>query len=63
MNAYIEIVGAMAVHWFELTNSDLQSIGEFTRENVLKWTESHWRTNWVDGVRVSSSWSRREWFL
>jgi hypothetical protein len=61
MNAYIEIVGAMAVHWFELTNSDLQSIGEFTRENVLKWTESHWHTNWVDGVRVSSSWSDPIW--
>ncbi len=61
MRAYIEIVGAMAVHWFELTNSDLQSIGEFTRENVLKWTESHWHTNWVDGVRVSHSWSDPIW--
>jgi hypothetical protein len=61
MHAYIEIVGAVAVHWFELTNSDLQSIGEFTRENVLKWTESHCHTYWVDGVQMSRSWSDPIW--
>lgn len=41
MDAYIEIVGAVAVWRCELHSSDLCFIGEFTRENVLRWMENY----------------------
>ncbi len=43
MSAYIEIVSAVALWRFELTDNDLRElreIGEFTRENVSKWMKS-----------------------
>jgi hypothetical protein len=33
---------------YELTDSDLREIGEFTRENVLTWMESHKGVDWFD---------------
>jgi len=47
MNAYIEIVGVVALSRHELTNSDLRQIGEFTRENVSAWMESHKGPDWI----------------
>lgn len=46
MDAYIEILGAMTKWQCELTDSDLREIGEFTRENVLRWMESHNGADW-----------------
>jgi hypothetical protein len=40
-SAYIEILGAVVVYRQELTNSDLSAIGEFTKENILRWIEYH----------------------
>jgi hypothetical protein len=54
---YVEIVGDVASRWVELTESDLRSIGEFTRENVRKWVEGHYHT----GVGGSRSWDDYEW--
>src|SRR5215471_16421666 len=39
MRAYIDIKG-VAVDRHELTDSELQEIGEFTRENVLRWLKA-----------------------
>lgn len=40
---YIEVVGGIGIHRydFELTDEELNRIGEFTRENVAKWIESN----------------------
>jgi len=40
MNAYIEIVSAVAIYGFELTDDDLREIGAFTRGNVSRWMSS-----------------------
>lgn len=47
MRVYIEIVGAVALLQYEPTDSELRSIGEFTRENVVRWFESHTGPDWV----------------
>ena len=63
MNAYIEIItAALPVvqndsaqerdkHLYvryELTDSDLREIGQFTRGNVRTWMESHQGVDWFD---------------
>lgn len=52
MSTYIEILGAVTMWRRGLTNSDLRQIGEFTRENVLEWMESHTDTDWVGTLPV-----------
>jgi hypothetical protein len=37
MNAYIEILSEHVTGKNELSNFDLRSIGEFTRENIANW--------------------------
>jgi len=45
--AYIDYIGGIAVGRCDLTNSEIREIGEFTRENVLDWMESHRGPDWV----------------
>jgi hypothetical protein len=40
MSAYVEIVSAVSLWRFELTDDDLREIEEFTRENVSRWMDS-----------------------
>ena len=42
--AYIDVMG-VAIDRHELTNRELQEIGEFTRENVLRWLKGWLREN------------------
>lgn len=37
---YIEVVGGIGIYTCYLVDTDLESIGEFTRENVLRWLEN-----------------------
>jgi hypothetical protein len=41
MHAYIEFIGAVACGRRELQPHELCQIGEFTRENISAWLESH----------------------
>jgi hypothetical protein len=43
MAAYIEIEAHVTWLTYDLSPSDLQAIGEFTRENIVKWLNEH---NW-----------------
>lgn len=45
MKSYIEFVGAVAVGRYDLDDCELSSIGEFTRENVVRWFNSHLGTD------------------
>ena len=45
--AYIEILGAVAQTRFNLNQTDLRSIGEFTRENISNWMKRQRSTNWL----------------
>ena len=47
MHAYIEFIGAVACGRRELQPHELRQIGEFTRENVLTWMDSHTGPDWV----------------
>lgn len=47
MSAYVEIVGAVALTRYELSDSDLRAIGRFIRGNVLTWLDSHKDPTWV----------------
>jgi hypothetical protein len=38
---YVELVGGIALSRHEMNNDDLRFIGEFTRDNVLRWMNSH----------------------
>jgi hypothetical protein len=44
---YIEIVGGIGLFRPQLDKADLDCIGEFTRENVLTWMNSHRGPDWV----------------
>jgi hypothetical protein len=44
---YIEIVSGIGVLRCELNKADLRFIGEFTRDNVSRWTYSHTGLDWV----------------
>jgi CheY-like chemotaxis protein len=44
---YVELVGGIALSRHEMNNDDLCFIGEFTRENVLRWMNSHRGPDWV----------------
>ncbi|HXP43102.1 MAG TPA: hypothetical protein VN833_22815 [Candidatus Acidoferrales bacterium] len=44
---YVEIVGGIGLFRHELSEADLSSIGEFTRENVLRWMNNHRGPDWV----------------
>src|SRR5579862_1728226 len=46
MRAYIEIAGAGVWDCRELQESDLREIGEFTRENIVKWLENFGGLGW-----------------
>jgi hypothetical protein len=48
MNAYIEVVGAIATRRHDLNDWELRNIGEFTRENVAKWLNSRTGADWVE---------------
>jgi len=50
--AYIEYLGGIVVSLYELTASELCEIGEFTRENIVKWFESHRGPDWVGVLPV-----------
>lgn len=61
MDAYIEILVARPIKAYdvffryELTDNELREIGEFTRQNVLKWmeeNENHRGVDWVDKIPV-----------
>lgn len=45
--AYIEILGAVAQTRCNLNQTDLRSIGEFTRENISNWMKRQRSTNWL----------------
>jgi hypothetical protein len=47
MSAYVEILGAVVMPRRTLEDKDLLRIGEFTKENVLKWMNSHTGPGWV----------------
>jgi hypothetical protein len=47
MTAYIEYLGAIAVGRRDLDDEELRSLGEFTRENVVRWFDSHRGPDWV----------------
>jgi hypothetical protein len=44
---YVEIVGGIGLPRIELSDADMRSIGEFTRDNVLRWMDSHRGPDWV----------------
>ena len=50
--AYIEVVGGIGIWLRELASWNLREIGEFTRENVLRWMESHTGPEWVGVLPV-----------
>lgn len=49
MTAYIEYLGAISVRRYALDAEDLRNIGEFTRENIVRWFNGPHRDweNWV----------------
>jgi hypothetical protein len=49
---YIEIVGGLGASRPKLDKADLDCIGEFTRENVLTWMNSHRGPDWVGMLPV-----------
>jgi hypothetical protein len=52
MTSYVEFVGAVSSTRYDLDDYELRSIGEFTRENILMWMESHTGPDWVGIVPV-----------
>jgi hypothetical protein len=50
---YLEIVGSIAVCRRELDKADLCFIGEFTRENILAWTDRQHGADWVAVLPVA----------
>jgi len=52
MRAYIEYVGATACGRYYPNEDELRAIGDFTRENILRWMDSHTRPDWVGIVPV-----------
>ena len=44
---YIEIVGAIGLWRYDLTDSELRAIGRFTRGNITMWFDSHTDPTWV----------------
>jgi hypothetical protein len=49
---YVEVVGGIALSRHELSNADMRFIGEFTRDNVLRWMNSHRGPDWVGMLPV-----------
>ena len=47
MNAYVEVLGPVAMRRYNLSDGELRDIGDFTRENVLKWLESRKGISWI----------------
>ena len=47
MGAYIEVVGPVAMKRHDLRDWELRNIGDFTRENVLKWINSRQSLDWT----------------
>lgn len=52
MTAYIDFVGAVAIGQCTLSDGDLADIGEFTRENILRWFARKGDPTWVGIVPV-----------
>lgn len=52
MQAYIEYVGAVTLSRYPLDEYELRNIGEFTRENILGWLNSHTGPDWVGIIPV-----------
>ena len=50
MRAYIEIAGTTGSLRYEFHDYELRSIGEFTRENILRWLENSYIANSVVGL-------------
>ena len=45
---HLEVPNDHAMFRHELSDSELREIGRFTRENVLRWMESHKGVDWFD---------------
>jgi len=59
MSAYISILGPEVRYGFELTDNDLREIGEFTRENIVKWLDSShsravFKVGWMESPHAHS---------
>ena len=52
MKPLIEFEGCIGFGRYHLTDYELREIGDFTRENVLKWMDSHTDVGWVDILPV-----------
>ena len=52
MKPLIEFEGCIGFGRYHLTDYELREIGDFTRENVLKWMDSHQGVDWVDILPV-----------
>ena len=52
MKPLIEFVNDYSLGRYYPNNNDLREIGDFTRENILNWMNSHTGVDWVDIVPV-----------